>query len=676
MVHLTRRLRCTAVGVTVGAVALLATLLDFSANLTRTAHSLGYASNFFDLQARALLSGSLSVPRGSLGIEGFVQRGEEYMYFGPFPALLRIPVLLTTDEFDGRLTLLSMALAFVVYATMATRLIWLVRDLVRDSAPVNRSEAFAVGTLIAVSLGGTSLTFNAALPWVYHEVYAWAVALVTGSLYWLIRLLTRPSASTTGWFVAFALATVLTRATGGWAICLGAAMAGLWIYSGRLGRERRREGLVLVGLALVVVLMGAVVNWLKFRHPFLFPLEDQVWTSYSPQRRAALAANGGSITGPQFFLTSLVNYFRPDGIRFVEYFPWITLPSHPARAYGGAFIDQSYRTGSVTAFMTAHFLLTALAAVWLLRPQPRQDVRVLRVPFVASILVTSGVMAYGYLAYRYTCEFIPALVLGAAVGLPVLVTWLERRRRAVRLGAMSLMAALSGFAIVANMLTGFATAAMTAGGQPLARYLQLQSSLSSPGQRPEVTLSADLPATGRTDALHIVGECDSLFVNSGDFDREWRPVEHRAVIVEVSFTRDFTTGSATLIAMGDDRSVRIETTDNKHARVVIVDKGVPYAGNYVQIAPMQTLRVGVGVKGEFGYGEVASTPGGFVGYIRAFSLDGDGIAQPETPMPSFGDEVMTRSFGVRAVSRPGIALPLCNALANRAVQSGVSEQDD
>lgn len=673
MVHLHRRLIATASGVTVGAAALIATLLDFSTNLTRTAHSLGYASNFFDIQARALLSGSLAVPRSSLGIEGFVQRGQEYMYFGPFPAILRLPIMLTTDEFDGRLTLLSMALAFLVYAVVATKLIWLVRDLVREAAPIGRSEAVAMGTLIAVSLGGTSLTFNAALPWVYHEVYAWAVALVTASLYWLLRLLREPSPGATAWFVAFALATVLTRATGGWAICLGGVIAGLWLYSGRLGGARRREGLILLGLAAVAFAVGAFVNWLKFRHPLLFPLEDQVWTSYSPQRRAALAANGGSITGPQFFPTSLINYFRPDGIRFVGYFPWITLPANPARAYGGAFIDQSYRTGSVTAFMTVHFVLTAVAAVALLRPQPRLHVRLLRVPFLAGILVTGGVMAYGYLAYRYTCEFIPALVLGSAIGLPLLMTWVEGKRRALRVGLVGLVMGLSAFAVVANMLTGFATAAMTAGGQPLARYLQLQSRLGAPDRQPAVTRSADLPSSGDTDALHIVGDCESLYVNSGDFDREWRPVEHRALVIEVSFDSDFTTGSATLIEMGDDRSVRIETTDNKHARVVIVDKGAPYAGNYIAIAPMQTLRVGVGVKGEFGYGEVSSTPGGFVGYIRAFSLDENGIAQPENPTSPFAGDPMSRSFGISALAEPGIDLQLCNKLADRA---GTSAQGD
>ncbi|WP_139306615.1 hypothetical protein [Nocardioides exalbidus] len=640
-------------------------LLDFSGNLTRTAHSLGYASNFFDIQARSLLDGKLSVPRGSLGIEGFVERGQEYMYFGPFPALLRIPVMLTTDEFDGRLTLVSMALAFAVYALMATKLIWLVRDVVREGVRVTRIEAAAMSVLIAATLGGTSLTFNASLPWVYHEVYAWSVALITGSLYWLVRLLQQQSIRSTSWFVAFTVCTVLTRATGGWAMCLGAAMAGLWLYLGRSGADRRREGLMLVGFAAAALSIGALVNWMKFRHPFLFPLEDQVWTRFSPQRREALAVNGGSITGPQFFLTSLVNYFRPDGIRFVEYFPWITLPADPARAYGGAFIDQSYRTGSITAFMPLHFLATCVATVTLVRPQPR-EVRKLRIPFAASILVTAGVMAYGYLAYRYTCEFVPALVLGAAIGVPTTVGWLDRRSKVLRRGVLAMGVALAAFAIAANMLTGYATAAMTAGGSSLNSYLELQRRLTPAAERPAVIYASNLPDNGATDSLLIVGDCESLYVNSGDFDREWRPVEHRALVIDVSFSPKFSEGTVNLVDVGTDRSIRLETTDDGFARVVIVDKGEPYAGPYVEMAPGQHLDVGVGVKGEFGYGEVSSEPGGFVGYVRAFSLDGDGIAQPETPVPAFTGASMTTDFGIVATGQQGLALPLCRSIARSA----------
>ena len=68
----------------------------------RTAGAHRFAANFFDLQARAFLDGDLAVPTDSLGIEGFVIDGRTFMYFPPFPALLRIPVLMVTDGFDGR----------------------------------------------------------------------------------------------------------------------------------------------------------------------------------------------------------------------------------------------------------------------------------------------------------------------------------------------------------------------------------------------------------------------------------------------------------------------------------------------------------------------------------------------------------------------------------------------
>ena len=49
-----------------------------------------------------------------------------------------------------------------------------------------------------------------------------------------------------------------------------------------------------------MVLIGSLVNWAKFRHPYLFPIEDQVWTQLSAHRRLVVAANGGGLEGLQF----------------------------------------------------------------------------------------------------------------------------------------------------------------------------------------------------------------------------------------------------------------------------------------------------------------------------------------------------------------------------------------
>ena len=56
-------------------------------------------------------------------------------------------------------------------------------------------------------------------------------------------------------------------------------------------------------------------------------------------------------------------YFRPDGIRFVDYFPWITLPADPPAGVDGAFLDQSLPHRQRHRVHAAVLLLLILAAV-------------------------------------------------------------------------------------------------------------------------------------------------------------------------------------------------------------------------------------------------------------------------------------------------------------------------
>ena len=67
----------------------------------------------YDLQTRALLSGHLNVPTGSLGVEGFIHDGQTYTYFGLFPSLMRLPILMVTHSLDGRLTAMSLFFAWI-----------------------------------------------------------------------------------------------------------------------------------------------------------------------------------------------------------------------------------------------------------------------------------------------------------------------------------------------------------------------------------------------------------------------------------------------------------------------------------------------------------------------------------------------------------------------------------
>ncbi|SDP02229.1 4-amino-4-deoxy-L-arabinose transferase [Pedococcus dokdonensis] len=592
-------------GLVLGGVPYFLVLLNFRADVLRTAVTQQFASNFFDLQATAFLDRRLTVPAGSLGIEGFVIDGQTYMYFPPFPALLRIPVQLLTHELDGRLTLPSMALSWVVLAVMTTKLVWRVRSCLRPDEDVTRTQAVAAAVLLAMATGGTVLTFDAALPWVYHEVYLWATALAMGCAYWLLRVALDPTRQAILWLGGFTLATALTRTPGGWAMSGAAIGLGAWI----LWRERRRHDRAdgrrwlarpAAVMAAGLVPLGASIayNWVKFGHPYLFPLESQVWTQVNAHRREALEVNGGTITGPQFFETSLVNYFRPDGIRFVDYFPWITLPAEPARAYGGAFLDQTYRTGSVPAFMPLLVLLALAAVPTLVRLRATGAVAALRWPALGSVLVGGGVMGYGYLANRYTSDFVPALIVLGTIGLWSVTRWRLPGARVLRPVLVVAMAGLCAFSVAAQVATGSLIAAQTHRGAELTSYLALQERLSGgPGSAVSrlVSRSDELPARGTADDLHVTGDCESLYVNTGDQYEPWNLVEQRDMLVDVTpIFVDYHPGTLRLFEQNgvETRYVSLEfDKDAPQARLVVEDKDGNFYSPWFEVARGKRIHV-------------------------------------------------------------------------------------
>ncbi len=666
-----RELVATAVGLVLGGVAYLLALFDYRFDPTRTAVRLGYGSNFFDIQAAALLDGRIDVPADSLGIEGFVVGGKTYMYFPPFPALIRIPVMLVTRAFDGRLSIVSMALGWVVFAIMAARLMWLVRGIVARGRPTTRFEAVAASVFLVAATGGTVLTFDASLPWVYHEVYVWAVALVVGSSYWLLRTALDPSRTNALWLGGFALAAGLTRTTGGWAVAIAAMAVGLGLRLGHLGPLGNRQWR-LPFLAGLVPLAGAVaLNIAKFGHPFLFPLQNQVWTTVNAHRREALTANGGTITGLQFFPTSLVNYFRPDGIRLVDYFPFVTLPAEPARAYAGAFLDQSYRTGSVTAFMPLLLLLSLVAVPYLLRRTRDRRRRALRPAALAGILVSGGVMAYGYVAYRYTSEFVPGLVVAGAIGLWAGCEALLRVGRRLRRAAVAGAAVLAVFSVAANMLTAHASAALMWRGEPLQSYVADQLDHSLPwtdGVRPLVTRSDNLPATGATDQLHVVGDCDALYLNTGDAYEPWILVEKRpdVVVVEVTGTIRAARTALFVVRGTRERLVYLETKSDNYARVVIANEGGDYAGPWFPVYDQGSFRVGIAARSDIGYADVTTTPGGFVGYVPFIEWNESWEARPGRIEYAFPASLRRARQGVTVYQEKGLPLNLCARLLHES----------
>ena len=658
----------SVLGLSVGGLFYLAVLLDFRWAPGRTAIPLRYASNFFDLQANALLNGHLDVPTGSLGIEGFVVDGRTYMYFPPFPALVRIPVMLVTHAFDGRLTVASMAVAWLVFAVFSARLLWLVRRLLHSNRPVGRTEAVGAGTVLAAVAGGTVLTFDAALPWVYHEVYLWAAATVVGAMYWLARAAMAPSRWTIGWLAFFALAAVLTRTTGGFAVCGAILFAAAWAgwRAHRTGVSLRPAG-TLAAAGFAPLLAGITLNLVKFDHPYLFPLQQQVWSGVNSHRRDALLANGGTITGPQFLPTTATAYFRPDGLRLTDYYPWVSLPARPPQVVGDVVFDQTYRTASVTA-TTPLLLVLALAALVVLVRVPGETRRVLLPPLLGSAAVGGGVLMYGYISNRYTSEFVPGLVVGSTITAAALLPLLSPRRRAVRAGVLAALAVFTAYSLLVQTALGYREAAVHTRGERLTDFLNRQRELSGGPGSPQAALVRQvtaLPVDPSVDTLGIIGDCSALYLATGDTYEPWALVQARPVVLEFTAPRELRNGAFPLatVVSSRTRSITVETGADNSMRVVVSDGAVRVTGPWVGVYPGTTFRIGWEPRSDVGQLEVTTTPGGRVAFLPWRRVDADWVSHPGEVRLNPALTKDAGALGITVDEPTGRSLSLCRALA-------------
>lgn len=662
------RLVATVLGLLVGGLGYFLTLLNYSTDIGRTALGGGYFSNFFDDQARALLDGHLDMDPQSLAIEGFVHDGKTFTYFPPFPALLRLPVLLTTHEFDYQLTLLSMALAWVVLAVMSTKLVWLLLDHLVEG-PLSRRSGVLGGIFIAGATGGTFLTYDASLPWVYHEVYTWAVAAAVGGIYWMVRTCLAPSTHTVFWLAVFALVSVGCRTTEGWAICLGAIGLGLFVRFRPWTPEHRALWWRTVLAGVGPLAASIALNMYKFDAVYMFPLKDQVWTQVNAQRQAALAANDGTLSGPQFFTTSFMAYLRPDGIRFTDYFPWITLPASPAKAYNGAFVDQTYRTGSVTGFMWLFLLLMALAVVVAFWPRRDATVARLRIPLAASVLCTGGVMTYGYYSTRYASDFVPAMVLGGAIGTALLARVVARRRRWT-VPVAGFLAFGVVFAIVAQMAIGLFMAASLHRGEPLQRYVAWQADLSPAAQAGLVSRVDGLPTGGSTDDLAIRGDCEALYLHTGDKYEPWVPVEERDRVWRFRVTGELRPGRVKILDVSgaQDQSVWLQVREDRLARGILMKGDEEVKGDLFEIPTDGAFAIGIRNLLDLGYFRIETTPGGAFGYTESVYFDDDWDSLPALATDAY-DPADLAAVGLEVTPEWGLPIPLCQRIAR---QSGLA----
>jgi hypothetical protein len=491
-------------------------------------------ADFFDAQADAWLHGRWWVPRSVVGIEGFVVDGNTHMYFGPFPALLRLPVALVGGA-PGRLTVVSMLLAAGAATWAAVRLF---RQLTGDA------PRWVAAALAFVVPAGTTLAFLSGLTLVYHEAAVWGIATALLSFTFLVdaveRAATRDLVLTTAAVTACALSRV--------SVAFGPIIAlGLLVLVRALRVRRVRPALA---LPLVPIGAMAAVNMVRFGTLVSVPFRQQVQSSIDPHRPAFFAANGGSFFNLDFLPTTVFHYLQPLGLRPSGWWPFVEFPP-PGRVLGSATFDLVDRTASIPATMPAFVLLALVGAVVVVR----RGTLATRLVAVGGVLAAGPVLVFGYVANRYLADFVPGLVVLALVGLGAVVPVVARRK--VALAGLGLLAALGVWANV-----GLGVVQQRVWGPQVDR--EVVRDFTATRLSVDRRLHLARPVVHRVDALPesvgagdwvVVGACDALYLETGvpvGFlpMGHWRPVEQAGAGITVRVRVD--SGDRGVVAEIDD----------------------------------------------------------------------------------------------------------------------------
>jgi hypothetical protein len=452
-----------------------------------------FSSDFYDAQAESLTHAHLAVDPSVASFEGIVQGDETHIYYGIFLALVRVPVALVTDSLSGQLAGFSILLAYALALVLTVHLAHAGQQLVGREGDDRDRWRIAV-LLLAVAVSPALFTFG----WitVYHETEVWAFTLALAALACALRLLTTPARRWAYGAAAAASLCTMTRASVGVAVT-GAVLVALVVAY----RSSVRQ---LVGPALAAVAGGVVhaaVNAVRFGGPWDIPVLDQVQTK-DPARTRWFAEHDGFF-GAEFVPSTLLQYIRPDALRFERVVPFVRY-GPPAAELNGVDFESHTPTTSLTVAATLLVILAVAGVVWAVRERRFALLGMVAVCAVAAV----PTLMIGFTANRYLIDFLPALALPAAVAV-----WLTPP---ARLPVRGLVVALVAWGVVVNVALGIWSGRATDAEFVEGRF-RLDERLFD-GSSPGVTRPADL--TDRTPFGTIAvdahaGRCRGVYVVDG-----------------------------------------------------------------------------------------------------------------------------------------------------------------
>src|SRR6266487_4069220 len=352
----------------------------------------------YDSQAEHFLQGNVDVDAAAIGHEAMIVDGKVRMYFGPFPAFLRIPLNFVYRTGHGKWSRVS---GFCAGVITLFSFAGVVGTALRFSPLCSRGRkwvgnaclvGFALGSPLLLLLGNLSI---------YDEAIVWGFAWALAALYFALRSREAEGAAMTWSLLAFSLsagAALLSRVTFGAPFVLIAPALAL-----RLFRKSPIRNLVALFLPVAAALLFYLcLTYAKFGTFSGMPLRYSV----NPTQREFAEKYG--LFRLERLPYSFADYFFLRWPKFQPEPPFLKagreMYDHPT-LYVVAFTE----TYSSLLWCSSWIVLGAVIGVaMLLRPGGSDAVErtIAAILFVQAI----AILSFMGLCQRYTAELFPFLV--------------------------------------------------------------------------------------------------------------------------------------------------------------------------------------------------------------------------------------------------------------------------
>jgi hypothetical protein len=358
----------------------------------------------FDSLAKHLLNLDASVDYVTIDWEGLTVGSRTVMYFGPFPALLRIvPNLLFPSMYGlwSRSSCLIAALLSLAAALALGRAALTIEGRALDGRRWIGLFAVAAGFGL-----GTPVVYLVSCGRIYHEAILWGLCGSLWSLYFMFRLLRRSISTLRGLFglsVSFSVA-LLSRVT--FAIPIAVLLAILVV---RALAERVQPGTHKTGRAQAVLLLVLAVT------PALAGGAFQLWYNYarfgsvfdiSNINTYVHPADVGGIFNVRRIPSAVRNYFGLTSRSLINGPPYFQV-ARVQYANDALFLGWKEETLSLT-FGSSWLVLGAALGVLALLRRPRSTLAIaVAVLFGGQALLIS---TYYFVTQRFSAEFLPLLM--------------------------------------------------------------------------------------------------------------------------------------------------------------------------------------------------------------------------------------------------------------------------